>query len=221
MRRRIFVALNLEEGALDSIERLVKELRPKFSAPELGARFVSRDNWHLTVSFLGYQEENDISRIIDAMRRAAENFGEQEIIFKKLLYGPPSRGRSRLRRGEGPQGKTPRMIWLLTDNENSRKLAELKKALEDNLEAAGINFARETRQFSGHLTLARLNFSEKNFGGRARFAPVTAGESGLPPIGRDVAIVSEVRSLDLMESELKRGGAEYVVLQRMPFGGQR
>ncbi len=201
MRKRVFVALNLEKSALDAIERLVDELRPKFG----GVRFVSRENWHLTVSFLGYQEEADIPCIVEAMKQAAKDFGGQEIAFRKLLYGPP--------------GRTPRMIWLLADSGISRKLSEMKTALEDNLEEAGIHFGREARQFTAHLTLARLNFQNENFGGRARFGDFGSA-TPLPPIAGDVDIRSVADTLDLMESELKRGGAEYIVLQRIPFTGR-
>lgn len=191
MRKRIFVALNLEGDALNAIESIVDELQPKFAARAgRSIRFVSRDNWHLTVSFLGYQEETDIPRIVEAMKRTAKDFGEQKIVFRKLLYGPP--------------GRAPRMIWLVTDSNISRELSGLKTELENNLEKSGINFGREMRQFTGHLTLARFD----NFDNR--------GEA-LPQIERDINIRSTAGTLDLMESELKRSGAEYTVLQKIRF----
>jgi len=202
MRKRIFEALNLEEGALNAIEQLVAELQPKFTAVAgYDIRFVSRSNWHLTMSFLGYQEETDAPRIIEAMRQTAAGFGEQEIIFKKLSYGPPGRTPRPPKFSSRKFGRA-RMIWLLADIGVSRKLAELKTALEDNLEATGVGFGRETRPFAGHLTLARMD---------------SVNPRGLPAIERDVNIRSAAGSLDLMESELRRGGAEYTILQKVPF----
>lgn len=188
MRRRIFVAINLEPQALNMIERLAHDLGLTVNHK---ARFVSPQNWHLTLSFLSYQDETATIKISESIQETASRFEAPPIALTRLLYGPP--------------GRTPRMIWLLASKETSLRLNEIKQALEDELDRRGVVFKRENRLFSGHLTLARFESAAKI--------------SDLPKIDKEINIASGSESLDLMESELKRGGAEYAIIQKFNFGG--
>lgn len=185
------MAINLDAAAVKAIGKIAEAAKAEIP-PELlrGMRFVPERNWHLTLSFLGSQDEDGITGTLRALAKAVPEFRVESVIFNKLSYGPP--------------GKQPRMLWLSADAEISRELGMVKKRLEDELEEAGVHFAREQRPLSGHITLARFSF------GREEAAQLT-------PIGRDVDISSAVASLDLMESELRRGGAEYSVLQKFPL----
>lgn len=191
MRRRVFLAINLDTRTVREIEKLVADCE-RLLPPEFlkSIRFLKSENWHITLSFLAYQDEDSILKIVKAAGVAAAGFPPQKIELNKLLYGPP--------------GKNPRMIWILANPETSQRLSEIKNVFEDGLEELGVAFKREKRKFHAHITLAR-------FEGSLRW-------SLLPPVDKLPHLNLEVQNLDLMESELKRGGAEYTIMQRFPFG---
>jgi 2'-5' RNA ligase len=99
----------------------------------------------------------------------------------------------------GPTSHRPRLIWA--EGERNENLAELKTALEKALKRP-----TEKRDFLPHLTLAR--FHSQDF---PRF-PVKKLEE-------NVSWILEVNSFRLMESHLKRSGAEYQVLAKIPLRG--
>jgi len=98
-----------------------------------------------------------------------------------------------------PPQKQPRMVWLCGVKETSENLAAIKKNLENVLVENGVRFHRENREYSAHLTLARFRFFK---------------EAGFPKIKK---LSFAARSLDLMESRLKRAGAEYERLAKVDF----
>ncbi|MDO8584761.1 MAG: RNA 2',3'-cyclic phosphodiesterase [bacterium] len=101
----------------------------------------------------------------------------------------------------GPPGKAPRMIWAMTDEASSEAIGEIKTAIEDALSDRGVRFEREARKYLGHLTLARFERAEN-----------------LPNIEMPISIRFIPESVDLMESGLKRSGAEYGLLTEIEFG---
>lgn len=191
MRRRIFVAINLDSQTIKAIEGLENECGRKMPAAIMrGIRFAPPSNWHITLSFLGYQDDDAVARITQALKETVNQFGAQEIVLEKLLYGPP--------------GRTPRMIWIAANKTASANLGNIKTFFEDKLDKSGVNFGRETRRFNAHITLARFS-KDMEMG------------IELPQIDRSINLEFEAKSLDLMESELKRGGAEYTALQKFPL----
>jgi len=184
------VAINLPSETRLVIEKSTEDLRGKLNLTSVGARFVKPDNWHVTLSFLGYQDEPRLKEISEAVISAAGRFVDPEINFRDIAYGPL---------GE----KKVRMVWAVLSSETSKKLSEIKSDLEGELIKAGIHFGLEDRPFAGHITLAR--FRNKT------------SLNDLPVISRDTNLSFVAKSLDLMESELKRSGAEYVILQKCKF----
>ncbi len=191
MRHRLFIAVNLTDAARREIVK-VSEVAEKKFAPDLRCRIrlVPSANWHLTISFLGYEDDAEFPKIIRAAEAAAKRFPAQEIIFDTVTYGPP-------------RGSAKRMLWLGAAEESSQKLSAVKEFLESRLVAEQVPFTRETRPFGGHITLARFNGEMRGV--------------SLPPLGRSLRIRVPVESLDLMESTLRHDGAEYAILQKFPF----
>lgn len=182
-KKRVFVAINLPETIKVKIEAALEEIRYLFTDD---VRFIGRAQWHITVTFLGYQRDEFLHPIVKAMKKAVKNFPMRKIKFTDLDYGP--------------KDGTKRMIWLNAASETSEQLAAIKEDLENVLIDNGVIFKKEHRQFRVHITLARF-LTRKN----------------LPEIARPLPFDFEAGSLDLMESHLKRTGAEYEILQKVPF----
>lgn len=183
MKKRLFIAVNLPENVKNEIEKAIEKIRFEFTGD---IRFVERKNWHITITFLGWQEDGAIGPILDAAKKTAEDFDAPEIEITDIDYGP--------------KNKPPRMIWLNGGVKTSKKLAEIKDDLENNLVDGGVVFGKEHRVLNVHITLARLQTFDD-----------------LPAIKTELNIKFPANSLDLMESELLRSGSEYDILQSFPF----
>jgi len=138
---RLFVAILIPQDIRDSIAELMADIQKVRGLPR-DIRFVPPENWHFTLTFLGYQDESAIPNI------STSDVDKIEVRFEKLIYGPP--------------GPRPRMIWLTTIGQTSEELGKIKEKLEDKLETKGIKWQRELRPYRAHITLAR--FPETPFG---------------------------------------------------------
>lgn len=188
-KKRVFVAVNLPDDIRRDLEKKIEKIRGQFGEE---VRFLTPENWHLTISFLGYQTDDDIYRINRAVEETAGAFDSPLIRFEKIVYGPV--------------GKTPRMIWLTGAEETSRQLGEIKTGLEKRLLDAGIRFEEEHRRYNAHLTMARFS---------------AVGRRSLPGLDESFGREFHASSLDLMESHLRRGGAQYEPLSQFDFGGEK
>lgn len=190
MKLRLFIAINLPENIKDEIAKKVDALKSGFSFP---IRFLNRENWHLTLVFLGYQDVQDIEAIMNAIQATAQRSTAEPLVeLTTISYGPIDERRK----------TAPRMIWLNGSVRTSEKLSAIKKSLEANLRANGVNFQNDYPNFHAHLTLARF---------------LSQPRANLPPIEKPINLKFTARSLDIMQSHLKRSGAQYEVLQSFAF----
>lgn len=151
-------------------------------------RFLSPKNWHLTIVFLGYQPSETVGPILKSIEKTAADFNPLKIGFESISYGPPD--------------KPARMIWLVGTQKTSQTLSELKTKLEDALIENGVKFKRENRLFNAHITLVRFS----NPLGKLPDNLITP-----------LSLSFEAKTLDLMESHLKRTGAEYEIVFQFAF----
>lgn len=133
--KRMFVALDLPLGLRERIFSSPGFDKGKYS----GISWVSPENMHLTLKFLGDVPEEKVKAISDALARIASHHRPVGV-----SYG----GFGRFGRG-GSAGA----IWLGA-SDRSGKLAALAGDIEGSLE--GLGFAREGRPFSPHLTVCRV-----------------------------------------------------------------
>jgi len=193
---RLFIAINLPENVKDTIEKITNDSKISInqrvnqhkSAAEI--RFLPKKNWHLTITFLGYQPPEAVGPILKSLEKTASCFNPLWINFESISYGPP--------------GNSARMIWLAGAKETSEDLNELKTELDKSLIENGVRFKLENRLFNAHLTLARFS----NALGKMP-------DNLIAPL----PLSFKAKGLDLMESRLKRSGAEYESISNFVFKG--
>jgi len=184
MRKRIFIAINLPQ----EIKNELKKFQKFFS--ELPARWVKPENLHITLAFLGYVRDEDLPKIIEITKEVALRHQPFSINLIKICYAPP-------------KVKPPRMVWAV--GEKNEELGNLQNDLQDSLTRINIPQLREKREraFIPHITLARIRKWE--------FKQMEPDER--PRINNDINLSFNVNSIEVMESHLKRTGAEYDILE--------
>jgi len=204
---RLFLAIKLPQELLAQLQNYQEQLNPQIF------RIVEEDKLHLTLIFLDYIEEEKIKIIQDVALEITKNFQPQLIQFLETKYGPTSAEASAGR----PNPKFPRLIWL--EGSSNHSLEQLKRILEQELRAkAKITLKEENRSFLPHITLARIKTFPPTFNvGPGAF---NAPPNNLPP---ETKIKTKINfsffptNLWLIESQLKRTGAEYTDLDKFEF----
>ena len=162
-----------------------------FGAPK--ARWVRPENLHVTLHFLGDVSDVDVA----ALRRALPSTVEASRPFLLTFRGV----------GAFPSAKRPRVLWAGVDPVPDG-LVDLHGRLAVALTEQGFDTADE-RAFKPHVTMARFN------------APVRAISSVLDDHEAYEFGALTARALTIFESRLSSKGAEYSVVERIPFGGTR
>jgi 2'-5' RNA ligase len=103
----------------------------------LGAKWVPKDQMHLTIRFIGDVDETGYHAVSSGLSDV--NASRFSIALKGVGYFPP---RNR-----------PRVLWA--GIEKNEMLVELRDFVESSLRENGI--APEERKFAAHVTLARLS----------------------------------------------------------------
>jgi len=184
MEYRLFVALALPDAVKDQLVDL--------RAPIPGAAWVERDAFHITLRFVGDGIEEE------AMIALRDGLGAvRGAPFTLSLRGagrfPPS------------DRRPPRVLWIGINAPAA--LLKLQAAVERAVVAAG--FPPEERQFSPHLTLARLKHPDAGAAVDAFVRKHAIFRSG--PIAID--------AFHLMASTLTPSGARYQTLRTYNLTG--
>ena len=185
-RHRVFIAVNLPED----IKKKLADYQ--FKWPELPCRWTKKENLHITLIFLGYLSDEELFEVCKITKEVASRNRSFSINLKRICYAPP-------------QKMPPKMIWAV--GEKSKELAALKEELENSL-TNSVRFSGENRSlknssFSPHITLGRIRQWE--------FRTINPEER--PIVDTDIFLSFEVNSIEVMESRLKKGGAEYTILE--------
>lgn len=183
MRHRIFIAINLPE----EIKKNLIEYQTKW--PDLPCRWTKKENSHITLIFLGYLSDQELLEVLRITKEVTQRHQPFSINLTKICYGPPKK-------------MPPRMIWA--EGEKSEELGKLQKDLENSLLTSSIKeIETEARPYAPHITLGRIKAWE--------FRQIEPEER--PDVNEDISLSFEVNSIEIMESQLKRGGAEYTVIE--------
>ncbi len=165
------------------VEALLRELS------ETGAplKLVRGELVHLTLKFLGDTQEVLVPRIVTAMHHAVEGIPP----FSVRLVGT----------GAFPSLRRMNVLWV--GMEGGEPLRDIARRLEEGIEPLG--FPRENREFSPHITVARVKSGQgldavrkllesraKHSFGEARVDSVRLKKSILTPQGPEYFTVEEV-----------------------------
>ncbi len=155
--------------------------------PDLPTRWIKSENLHITLVFVGDVKEEWVSEIRNVIRKVTAQHKTFFINLTRIFYGPP-------------KAMPPRMIWVSGDL--PEEFANLKEDLEKEL-SGKIRLVPEKRETSLHITLARIKEWEWR-----RIEPEER-----PEIEEFIDLNFQVFSIEVMESVLKRSGAEYKILE--------
>ena len=98
------------------------------------------------------------------------------------------------------------MVWAI--GRKSPELAKLKNDLEKSLFENVQAQDNDNYGFSPHITLGRLKTWQLK----------QMEKEEIPEINEEISLSFPVESIEVMESELKKQGPEYSVLQSIPLG---
>lgn len=204
MKHRIFIAINLPEEVKTSLaDYQNKWSRPTISlgrgsstvsGQELPARWTKPENIHITLVFIGDVDKEGIPKIKQVIKKVIVRQKSFSAVLDKILYSPYKKDK-----------ESPRMIWAM--GQLSEEFLNLKKDLEKEL-SEKIRFSPEKREATLHITIARIKKWEWR-----RIEP-----DERPEIEEYINLSFEVKSIELMESKLKRSGSEYTILESFPLG---
>lgn len=183
---RLFCAIELPAAVRRTLEQGLAELRRTLPT----ARWVRAEGIHITLKFLGEQPPSLATQLGATALTALGACTPVEI----RLGGA----------GFFPNPRRPRVAWV---GGLAPGLDRWASALEDAAAAHGV--PRESRAFSLHLTLARLE----------RPWPEADCQRFVDAVGAWRFAAFTAREVVLFESQLAPGGARYTPLRRWPVGG--
>jgi 2'-5' RNA ligase len=187
---RSFIAIELPDELRRVLSKLQAELK---SGDQPFIKWVDPNSIHLTLKFLGNIAFKKIEDVTKAMEKAAAGISPFTLEVKDLDVFP------------GP--KRVRVVWVGLSGD----IGELKK-LQEKIEAevSPLGFPTESREFTPHLTLARVRDDATPQEREALGQLITNTKAAIDHSFR-------VESVNLMRSILSREGAVYSRIAAIPL----
>jgi len=182
---RLFIAALIPDTVRDALHTAREQLQR--AAPDRALRWVAPENYHITLLFLGEQDEARLPAIVQAMETARTGIAPFEIAVQGL--------------GVFPNWNRPNVLWAGV-SEGSQPLAQMAAALERALLPSPSG-----KPFHPHITLARFKtpcrdadgLKKRLYDATQRLTPATFGRY-------------ELRAISLMQSTLTPNGSVYTEL---------
>jgi RNA 2',3'-cyclic 3'-phosphodiesterase len=151
---RLFIAVPVPEEVKTEMEKAQAELRG--AVPKGLVRWTRREQFHLTLKFLGNVSALNLEQLTQAVREACRGLTALELSAERIGFFPDAR--------------RPRVVWVGIRDQR-QELLRLQRAIE----AASRGFTAEAPEgeFTGHVTLGR--FKSVRRGELKRLAEVVAG----------------------------------------------
>jgi 2'-5' RNA ligase len=133
---RLFVALTIPDDVTRHLSAIESLLQSGTTAP---VKWVSPDEIHLTLKFLGDTESDKVTDIIHVLHETTAGIPRLNLVLNRL--------------GVFPSIRNTQVAWAGLEGD-LEELNRLQQVIENGLEGLGIR--RENRRFSPHLTLGRV-----------------------------------------------------------------
>lgn len=141
--KRIFTAIDISDETRLKASNYLEKLKSEF--PNVRVGWDKAEKLHLTLKFLGDINEIQLENLSEAVADTARQTSNFEIQIAET--------------GVFPSKRNARVLWLgVRDDQGS--LLKLNEMLEEQCSKRG--FAKETRAFKAHLTIARLREPQKS-----------------------------------------------------------
>ena len=200
---RLFVAISLPDAVKDEIERAQREMRS--ALPGNFMRWTKREQFHLTLKFLGNVAASRVAEFTEALREACAQFSALRLRAERIGFFPDAR--------------FPRVAWVGVRDEGdilSRLQAAIEIEVKDfGAEKDGGPAGRRRSQepaFTGHVTLARIQ-------GIKRSQAEVLSKLALGMAGRFFGEWMADK-VELIRSELSSGGSRYTTLATVSLSGR-
>ena len=190
MKIRSFLAFELPLDIRTVVSRVSGEIRES----TLDVRWITVDNIHLTVVFIGNIKAGDIPAIGTKIKKICLDYGPFGVSLKAL--------------GCFPNKRNPKVVWLGLDGE-MESLSPFRDDLQKELNPFGVK--QEKRRFKPHLTIGRMR---KSYGRDSTLDELILKYRDL------TSPVCSLNELILFKSDLKPGGAEYTKVESWPLLGK-
>lgn len=187
---RAFIAIKLSPEIHQRLKDLNQLLKQRLQ--EAPIRWVSVDNIHLTLKFLGDVSTANLETLAKLLQAEALNH--------------PSFGISVGELGTFPSIRRPRVVWVGV--QAPAELNNLQQGIEQEL--ARLGYKSEDRPFSPHLTLGRVSRNA----GTQDFARIEAALT-VTKVGFIGAML--VQAVHLFKSDLQPSGPIYTELLEAPL----
>jgi 2'-5' RNA ligase len=132
---RAFIALELSDEIKDQLaaaQHMLRGCRARLT-------FVEPKNIHITAKFLGEVDEKNLPKVIEALKKIT--FTPFPVTAERVTVNNPQR---------------PHTVWCAIDDAGEGE--KIFTLIEDAL--APLGFARETRRFTPHATIARVKSTD-------------------------------------------------------------
>jgi 2'-5' RNA ligase len=190
---RLFVAISLPDSVKDEIEKAQRQLRDGLRGNFV--RWTRREQFHLTLRFLGNVAESRIVELSAALRKACLNYPVQRMRAEQIGFFPDTR--------------FPRVLWVGVQGEG-----DALSRLQSSVEAAVGEFTdeRPEKRFAGHVTLGRIQRIK-----RPEAEALAKLASGMSQRFFGEWMADKV---ELIRSELISSGSRYTALTEIPLSGK-
>lgn len=184
---RLFIGVSLPNHVTDVIDSF-KEAYVQYDLDKLEARWVPKNNFHITLLFLGEADSYKLDQVLEVVEKVAKNLNS----FQAKTGGLTILSNF----------KYPKVLALeIKENKN---LSALQKALLDEFNKKDYVF--ENKKFVPHITLGR-------FKRRVRDLKSTLKELREPPEQE-----FEISSFEVLETSYSNGEIKYLLHKRIKFG---